>query len=370
MIPAPRLLAAVLSMAVVGSAPSVLAAEGDGHAGTFPDRLPEQTADFWRGVKNPTYRRSRVLLRHGVERLSHAIRALIRDPHMPQVGRAHVQNGIVRLHLAHARAPRDPEALYLLAMARVLWRDDADPSRLTADDQETLALLHKLRRLDPEYQAARVAFELGILHTRAHEFERAAAEYERCLARLLIPTEADPTFRTPEDVLADRLFGAVPAPTVHYNLGDVTMALGDLPRAVEHYERAIDLGRRSGREFRTVLLSHWGLAAALDRFGEHAAALEHAREAVRLDDEPMAVLHLSSVFFEPAHEIHYYEALGHTVLADLAEEERGDHAERDPESELRAALRSWQRFLSEGGDASPWADLARRHLNEIRARLE
>ncbi|MFW6086677.1 MAG: tetratricopeptide repeat protein, partial [Myxococcota bacterium] len=278
-------------------------------------------------------------------------------------------NALVRLHLAHARAPRDPETLYLLAMARILWRDPDAGGRLEAEDEETLALLEKLRHLDPEYQAARVAFELGILYTRARDFEGAADEYDRCLNRILLTTEGERRYRTPEDVLADRLFGPVPAPTVHYNLGDVTMARGDLPRAIAQYRRAIEEGRRSGRQFRTVLLSHWGLAAALDRFGEHAAALEHAREAVRLDDEPMAVLHLSSVFFEPSYDLHYYEALGHTALANRAAEKRGGEAEDETRSALSAAAASWQQFLSEGGDQSAWADLARKHLDETRARL-
>lgn len=342
----------------------------DGGSPARERRHPEQTADFWRSVHDPGYARSRILVRHGVERLTHAIRALVHDPHMPQVGRAHVENAIVRLHLAHARAPRDPEALYILAMTRILWRDQDAGGRLGAEDEDTLALLEKLRRLDPEYQAARVAFELGILYTRARDFERAADEYDRCLNRILLPTEGDPRYRSPEDVLADRLFGPVPAPTVHYNLGDVTMARRDLPRAIAQYRRAIEEGRRSGRQFRTVLLSHWGLAAALDRFGEHAAALEHAREAVRLDDEPMAVLHLSSVFFEPSHDLHYYEALGHTVLADRAAEERGGEAEDETRSALKAAAASWQQFLSEGGDQSPWADLALKHLDEVEDRLD
>lgn len=365
-------LALALAVAVTWSPASGRASDpgpAPGASAASAERNPEQTADFWREVKSPGYARSRILLRHGVERLAHAIRAFIRDPQTPQIGRAHVQNAIVRLQLAHARAPRDPEALYILAMARLMWPEPNMDPGLDADGAETMALLEELRRLDPGYQAARVAFELGILHTRAREFDQAAEEYRRCLDRILLPTEGDPTYHTPEDVLADRLFGAVPSPTVHYDLGDVTMALGDLQGAIAQYERAIAEGQRSNQEFRTVLLAHWGLAAALDRFGEHEAALEHTREAVRLDEEPMAVLHLSSVFFEPSYELHYYEALGHTVLAEKAAAQ-GAGAARTRHDELQAAIESWNRFLADGGDQSPWADLARHHRDEARKRLD
>jgi tetratricopeptide (TPR) repeat protein len=358
---------AVLAVCAVPTAAAAYA--GAGGTTTAPRTRPaEQTAQFWRAVREPGYSQSRALLRQGVERLAHAIRAFIREPHMPHLGRAHVESALVRLHLAHARAPRDSEALHILVMARIMWRTPGGTSRLTDDDQQTLALLERLRALDPEYQASRVAFELGILHTRGHDFERAAAEYERCLQRTLLPTEEPPSFRTPEDLLADRLFGPVPAPTVHYNLGDVTMALGNLPTAIVHYRRAVEEARSSSHEFRTVLLASWGLAAALDRFGEHAAALEHAREAIRLDAEPMEVLHHPSVFFEPSFEIHYYEALGHTVLGSDVSGELLEQAEERREA-LERGVRSWERFLAEGGDKSPWADVARRHLADLRARV-
>jgi tetratricopeptide (TPR) repeat protein len=366
-------IVAIVAAGLVGVAAPGLAHDGasTGTADRAGSRPVEQTSEFWRAVREPGYARSRILVRHGVERLAHAIRAFIREPHLPHLGRAHVESALVRLHLAHVRAPQDPEALYILTMARVMWRSSGDgASALTNDDEETMALLEKLRALDPEYQAARVAFELGILYTRGHDFQRAAAEYERCLHRILLPTENPLPFRTAEELLADRLFGPIAAPTVHYNMGDVTMALGDLEAAIAHYRHAVEEGRRNGQEFRTVLLASWGLAAALDRFGEHAAALEHAREAVRLDEEPMAVLHLSSVFFEPTYEIHYYEALGHTVIGtDTSGVLVGEDGDERRQEALTEAVRSWEKFLAEGGDGSPWAGLARRHLEEARGRL-
>ncbi|MCS6799728.1 MAG: hypothetical protein NZ898_14640, partial [Myxococcota bacterium] len=75
------------------------------------------------------------------------------------------------------------------------------------------------------------------------------------------------------------------------------------------------------------------------------------------------VLRSPGVFFEPPHELHWYEALGYEARALRA----ASAAERD---RARArALASWQAFLEEGGGSGPWADIARarrRALEETR----
>jgi hypothetical protein len=79
------------------------------------------------------------------------------------------------------------------------------------------------------------------------------------------------------------------------------------------------------------------MAVVLDRLGERAEALERAKQAVRDDQRPMAVLRQSRVFFVPAHESHYYEGLGLLAMAQL---------ELGAERELARVLADAERGLS------------------------
>jgi hypothetical protein len=76
----------------------------------------------------------------------------------------------------------------------------------------------------------------------------------------------------------------------------------------------------------------------------------------------LAILRDKDVFFEPAHERHYYEALGHEALA----------AKPGPQRTLAldAALTSWDAFLEEGGANGRFAEPARRNRKRIQALIE
>lgn len=68
-----------------------------------------------------------------------------------------------------------------------------------------------------------------------------------------------------------------------------------------------------------------------------------------------------NVFFEPAYELHYYEALGHLARAKFNVESAA--------TARAASLRSWNRFLQAGGDHSKWAERARYHIEELERAL-
>jgi len=229
--------------------------------------------------------------------------------------RAHIDNAIARLQAARALRPDDPDVLFTLTRVLSLWEQPGPLWGCDAErrDAEAAQTLEHLRRIDPQYLSSDVAFELGVIHTRARSFRKAAVAYARAAALAL----------DHDNVAVTRT-----------NLAEVTMLAGDLDGALLQYERAIELAD-GGREF---LLAVWGLAVALDRLGEHDAAVEHARRAVSAEGGRMRVLRSDNVFYEPPHEINYYEALGHEALS-LLDEDRA-------EPERQAAIASWRAYLA------------------------
>ena len=77
----------------------------------------------------------------------------------------------------------------------------------------------------------------------------------------------------------------------------------------------------------------------------------------------MAILHSTLVFFEPAHEVHAYDALGWEALARRA----GRDADR--RELLERAVRAWREHLTGGGNAGAYADHARRAVERIEQEL-
>lgn len=298
----------------------------------------DTTASFWREVREPGWRRSRELLRHGQRMLLQASEAP--DPY----ARAAILEGAIeRFRRAHALAPTDPELLHLLAHATTRWSRPTPSGALESRDEEAIALWERLRALAPEYAPDEIGFELGILFTKERRFDRAVEEYERALTAVL-----DPGF----------------AATTHANLAEVHMMAGRLEHAAIEYARAIELAERdtSGRNVQALSLALFGAAVALDRLGEHTSALEHAARARNVHGGSMSVLREDGVFFEPPSEIHWYEALGHLAFAATAPvSERAEH--------LAEARRSWRRYLALAPAEDPWRELAVRHLREVEAAL-
>lgn len=297
-----------------------------------PVAAQELEAGFWRSVREPGYARAMHLTQQGLYLWDMWRQAggegMSGDN--PFERNAILEGAMERFGLAHRLVPTDETFLFLFARTTSLWARP-EPTGEARMDDEALALYAALRELDPEFQAANVAFDVAIIHTRAHRFSDAATEYQYAIARALEPD------------------------SVHWsNLAEVTMLAGDVEEAVRLYERAIvlaDQGEGAGK-----LLAKWGLAVALDRLGEHREALSVAEQAVLEDD--LNPLHREGVFYEPAYEIHYYEGLGHAAQARIAES--GQARQRA----LARSRESFRRFLAEGGTESPWAALAERHAQE------
>lgn len=248
--------------------------------------------------------------------------------------RAYLESALVRLDHALALDPSAAPLLYARGRALAAWEEPAPTwncasRRRTA---EAIDALQRLTRVDPTFHATEVAFDLALLFSHEGRFSDAARAYARVIALAL--DERD-------------------TPVARSNLAEMKMLAGQLEEAVGHYERALALAA----EPRSGLLAHWGLAVALDRLGEHERALEHARKAVDGEGGAMRVLRSDGVFYEPAHEIQYYEALGHEALS------ARDGADR--ETELRAAADAWRAFVSGAGVGGTFTDTARRNAERV-----
>jgi tetratricopeptide (TPR) repeat protein len=250
--------------------------------------------------------------------------------------RAHLEAALSRLEAARALSPRDPEIAYALGRALLSWEEPVGLQNCSVKrrDEQAIAVLSRLRREHPEFSPDSVGFDLAVLFTRSRRFAEAAAHYAAAHA-----------------VALDREDGTVTLT----NLAEVTMLGGDLEGAVRHYERA--LSRTSGG--RDYLLALWGLAVALDRLGEHARALELAGKALHAEGGQMPVLRSDGVFFEPEHELHYYESLGHEARAGAAD------SEKDRAGELALAAVSLRRYLAADPEGSLFGPAARANLARI-----
>jgi hypothetical protein len=106
---------------------------------------------------------------------------------------------------------------------------------------------------------------------------------------------------------------------------------------------------------------HFGLAVALDRTGEHAAAIEEAVEAMEASERSLDVLAPDNVDFEPANERYVYQALAHEALAQLKPEERA--------SALEAAAESYAAFLTRVDANHLYRNAAEADLRSVVAQL-
>jgi tetratricopeptide (TPR) repeat protein len=295
---------------------------------------PGSRSEFWESIREPARQRARTLQRHGLQRLEESEEAY--GMHRRAVL---VEGGITRLRLASQAAPDEPAILLSLAIALERHDEQLRDGTLRPRTEEAIEVFEALRALDPAYEAATVAFELGILRTKQRDFPASAVEYQRALDLALSEEETI---------------------TVHGNLAEVSMLAGDLDVAIDHFEQCVDIARAAGNVGeRSIMLCLFGLAVALDRGGEPAAALQRAREAVSLSGGTTSVLRSEGVFFEPSYEIHHYEGLGQLALAEL----ESNPIER--RARLAGARISFTRYLDEGGRRGLFADAAVRRVAEL-----
>jgi tetratricopeptide (TPR) repeat protein len=228
--------------------------------------------------------------------------------------------------------PSDPTPHLILAHALTVADVQHPEACRPRACERAIVELKEARKLDANgADAGRIASELGLVLSRVGSYEQALAEYDRAL-KLIDPERRPSVF---EDRDRSVLYG---------NSAETMMALGRIDQAIERYRQAEAIATAGDIEWE---LAEWGLGVALDRDEQ----VEKARQAIQraLDVDP-AMVHLTddTVFFEPAGDKRYYEALGHEVAGDR-----------------ELALAAWRAFLAEF-PSSPYARRARAHVNELK----
>ena len=173
-------------------------------------------------------------------------RALLALSQQALVRRAYLDSALERIDAALALTPNDSDLLYLRARALEAWEEPTELQScgVRRRDQAAIDALTRLMERDPSYEASEVAFELGILRTRSHDFTGAARAYARSIELTWLPRDTA---------------------VAQANLAEVTMLAGDPVAALSHYQLALArVG--SGRDY---ALAEFGMAVALDRLGEH-----------------------------------------------------------------------------------------------------
>ncbi|MDB4933074.1 MAG: hypothetical protein JWP87_46 [Labilithrix sp.] len=103
------------------------------------------------------------------------------------------------------------------------------------------------------------------------------------------------------------------------NLAETEMHLGNLKEAIDGYREALRIaGRFPSRTLAPLAI--WGLAVALDRAGDRAAADKEALRVIQMQQSSglTGLLRSSGVFFYPDYEISWYDGVGASALARAA----------------------------------------------------
>jgi tetratricopeptide (TPR) repeat protein len=178
----------------------------------------------------------------------------------------------------------------------------------------------------------RLRFDLGAVYLEMDHFEPAIEVTESGLALAPDHSDAESAWnvlatahakldQSREEILAyDKILSLTvdlgQRARVGANRAEAEMRLGRLDEAVKDYRDALALSESvSGSPglFEDSVLARWGLAVALDRWGDPSGALREAGLAVTQNG--LHIIGQKYVFFVPDYEITYYLALGFTAVA-------------------------------------------------------
>jgi tetratricopeptide (TPR) repeat protein len=151
----------------------------------------------------------------------------------------------------------------------------------------------------------------------------------------------------------------------YYNRAEAKLELGQLESAREDYLRAIDLASEPD----ILALARYGLGVTLERLGDLPSAYQalDAANLVRLPVPPYLAndpLELPGVYFVPAYERHYLEALRAMARARRAANDA------DRREHLETALAAWDAYLEAAPDDVPYRRNAAAHRKRTLAELE
>jgi tetratricopeptide (TPR) repeat protein len=301
-------------------------------AGTLGSAAARAEPTLWQRARSTDVRAEARLLA-ALERTLDARAQVSFDPALAEgLGRA----ALAMSDLAGIREPKDPRLACV--MARVLLTAGARRAR---EAQQLLEAA--LPRLPVGMLAAEAWYSLALASSELDEPRKAQHAYSRT-----IELSWDQELRA----------------TSYYNRGEESMRLGELNLALADYERAVALAEGPDTE----ALARFGLAVALERRADLPAAFQELDRALAivLPVPPYATedpLELPNVFFVPAYERHYLEAL---IAMARARRLQGS-VRRDLYGRAGSA---WDAYLAAATGNEPWFDHARAHRERCRRESE
>lgn len=246
----------------------------------------------------------------------------------PDLSRHLAQAAVAMADLSRLREPKDPRLAYLMARALLI----VDSGRAA----EARRLLESaLSRLPDGSLRAAAWHSLGIACAMQDDATAAREAFTRGIA-----IEWD----------RDRLA------SLHSNRAEILVRMLDLEAAIRDYERALSLATEPDVQ----ALARFQFAVALERRGDLPAAYASLERALSVSlpvppyptEDPLA---LPGVFFVPAYERHYLQALAAMAFARKAERT----VERRALYSL--AVAEWDAYLDRADPREPWIANAKSH---------
>lgn len=193
------------------------------------------------------------------------------------------------------------------------------------DDDAAIRVLSRTVAEWPDHPHVTVAYlDLAIAFARTKRPEREVEMYDLYLERQLLP-------RARHVALSNR--------------AETNMKLGKLDLAIDDYREALRLQDEP--------LARWGLALTLDRRGDLSAAIAESVRALAMDDPVMSAFDSPNVFFVPEYERYWYYALRAAAQARTVEQP-------EQKKELwETAATMWATYLARATSDDPWVELAR-----------
>jgi tetratricopeptide (TPR) repeat protein len=288
----------------------------------------EASPSIWRRAARPQVAKEAWLLA-GLERTLDAHELLSGEP---AVTRDMARAAVAMSEISGIRSPEDPRLACVMAQALILadYGRQEDARRLLERALETLPVgplrLNALRRL-------------GVLLAELAEPRLSRETYTQALELAVFPHHRA---------------------NLYYNRAEASLELDELELADADYRRAIELASEPD----TLALARYGLAVALERSGDLPAAFTELDAALAIT-LPVPVypvpdpLELPDVFFVPAYERHYLEA-----LRSMARLRHADSRARYL-VEAAIALAAWDAYLA----AAPESVRYRKNAEAYRRRI-
>jgi tetratricopeptide (TPR) repeat protein len=265
-------------------------------------------------------------------------RALTLFSQQAVVRRDALDRALADLERARRLEPNDPDIARARVRALVLWEEPASVERCEVRQRTAAAIeaLRELHALRPEEVGTSGLFELGSLLARQGDYAGAVVAYRSAISLAFDDSERSAAYA---------------------QLAQAKMLAGDAAAALPDYQRAL----ATATPGRASAILHFGMAVALDRLGEHSAALEQAVAAMEAAERSLDVLAPDNVQFEPATERFVYQALAHEAMAQLMPEAKA--------LSLEAAAESYAAFLTNVDPGHLYRNAAEADLRAVVAQL-